>query len=118
PHGKANLIVVAETERHLDLSAARRVLDRVRYEIEKQLAQTRSFAQHHGVLDERQRHRDARFFTEYGSGLVDITHQWLEAHGLAIKIKASFVGAGEREQAFNEIRHARDLLHRFLERLE
>jgi hypothetical protein len=37
PHGEADFVVVSQAQRHLDAAAAGRVLDRVRYEVEKEL---------------------------------------------------------------------------------
>src|SRR5687767_4831189 len=86
PHGKTDLVVVAQTQRHLDLTTARCVLDRVADEVEKQLTQVRGVAHDGRVFDERQGDRNTRVLSENDGGLEDIAHDRLELKWLAVQV--------------------------------
>ena len=115
-HDDRDLVVRTARHRHLHATAARRVLDRVRHEVEQQLAQARAIAHHDRVLERRHRERETRILAEDHRGLVDLAHQRLDLDRRAMDVEASLVGAREREQTVDEIRHARRFLQRLLER--
>ena len=62
--------------------------------------------------------REPGVLAEDHRGLDDLVHERLELDRLAMQIEAPLVGARERQQDFDEIRHARRLLQRLLERDE
>src|SRR5438034_7863172 len=103
-------------ERDLDVATARRVLDRVGDEVEKELPQAVRIAEHGRVFTSWQLDRETGLFAKDYRGLEDITYKRLEAHRLAMKIVSPLVGPGEGEQTLNEIGHPRRLLQCFLER--
>ena len=57
-----------------------------------------------------------RVLAEDHRGLVDVAHERLQLDRLAMQVEPPFVGARQRQQAVDEIRHARRLLQRLLER--
>ncbi len=96
----------------------RRVLERVRDDVQKELPQTRAVREHDDVRDLRHRHGEPRRLAKDSRGLEHLVRQRRERHALAMQVEASLVGAREREQAVDEIRHSRGLVERLLERDE
>src|SRR5581483_8749538 len=106
----------AETQIHA--SAARRVLDRVGHQIEKQLPESLRVAGNGHLFHDRQVHADAGILTEDHRGLIDVANQWLERYRLTDEIESPFVRSRQGQQTVDQIRHSAYFTQRFLERLQ
>src|SRR6266567_379524 len=102
-----------DAEAELYLAAGGRVLDRIRYEIEKKLPQASRVSHYRDIRGERKVDGHTCTFAEYHRSLVDILHKWLERDGLAMDVEPTLVSASKREQTFNQVGHSGRLLKRF-----
>ncbi len=102
----------------LDTSSARRVLDGIRRQVQQQLPQANVVPHRGARLGQRQRDRQPGVLAQNERRLEYLLYQWLERNRLAMQIEASLVGTRERQQALHQVRHARRLGQRLLQRDE
>src|SRR5690349_8280813 len=106
--------MTAESDVHLP--AGRGVLDRIGDEVEKELTQSRAIAHHNGISREWKIDRDALCFAENEGSLINLLHQRLQLHRLAMQIEPALVCARECQQTLYEIGHPAHFLERLFER--
>src|SRR4030095_15292295 len=112
-HGDGDLVMPTAIHSELYATAARCVLDGIRHQVEKELPQPRPIAHHDATLDRGQLHRQSGVLTKNDRCLENLTQKWLELYRSAVNVESSFVGPREREQAVDEVGHARRFLKCF-----
>src|SRR5215204_5952846 len=77
---------VAALERDLHRTAARRVFDRVRDEVQEQLPQSNAVTEDGRILDGGETDDETGVLAEDDGGLEHLVHEWLERERLAVQI--------------------------------
>ena len=110
-------IVTTQLDRHL--ATAGRVLDRVLDEIERELPDAAAIDRHHQRLGGQMNlDRDPGMLGEQLARLPRLLDDLPNVDGLFVEIRTAFIGARERQQRFEQLRHAIHFLQCLFQRHE
>src|SRR6185437_10919398 len=90
PYGERNIVRMTP-EPDVDAPAARRVLDRVRHEVEEQLPQSRPISCDRDICSEREVHRHAGALAQYHGSFIHFLRELAKIDSLAIQIEPPLI---------------------------